>query len=122
LLTTLVDIRHYSKTGVLLTTYNAPGETDPYLGWGVLALGPDGKSFWAGSILTGNLYLFNISTGVKILGPIASGAGPEPNAPNDGDVDDVNPVALGGMCVDGEYHAAIGTLGNLIGGIGTGLL
>jgi hypothetical protein len=122
LLTTLVDIRHYSKTGTLLKTYNAPGETDPYLGWAVLALGPDDQSFWAGSIFPGNLYRFNISTGQKLLGPIASGAGPEPFPPNDNDADDINPGALGGICVDGEYHAAVGTLGNLLGGIAGGLV
>jgi hypothetical protein len=105
LLADLTDIKHYNKLGQLIGTYNAPGEVGTFDGWFALALSADAKSFWAGSQQTGNFTQFNVATGAILAGPIPSGAFREGSTTT---------MALGGICIDGGYHAAIGLIGGTL--------
>jgi streptogramin lyase len=61
-----------------------------------LALDTNGSSFWAGDLLTGNIYRINVSSGVVEYGPIATGAIPNGE----------NSATVGGMCVNGAAGAS----------------
>jgi RHS repeat-associated protein/CSLREA domain-containing protein len=73
------------KDGNIVGTYDAVGDD----GFFSLNLDPDGKSFWTGSITTGKLYKFDITTGGAPLLTITT-----------------NAASLGGVCIFGEITLA----------------
>ncbi|RMF80306.1 MAG: WD40 repeat domain-containing protein [Chloroflexi bacterium] len=76
------------STGRELQRYDVAGENR----WFSLNLDPDGQSFWAGTLDTGNLYKFDIEAGGAPLQMIETGAEDQ----------------LGGVCVFGELTTALG--------------
>jgi len=60
------NVKRLNGSGAVVQTYDAGGENQ----WFSLGLDPDGASFWAGSLDTGNLYRFNIASGAVEVGPI----------------------------------------------------
>lgn len=83
------NIKRLDGTGAVVQTYDAAGQNR----WFSMNLDPNGRSFWAGDILTHDFFRFNIASGAIEVGPI--NAGPR----------------LGGLCVKGEITA--GTISNI---------
>jgi beta-propeller repeat-containing protein len=65
----LTSVKRLNASGTVVQTYGVPGES----GWVGLDLDPNGTSFWAGAVFSGNVYRFNISSGAIELGPISVG-------------------------------------------------
>jgi outer membrane protein assembly factor BamB len=55
-------ILRLSLTGKVIQAYDAPGEDE----WFAVNLDPDGETFWSGNVRTGQVYRFNIQTGVQV--------------------------------------------------------
>ena len=71
LLADLVNIKRYNSQGQVIQTYSVPG-----LGhWFGLNLDIDGTSFWSADYITGNIYKFDIDTGI-VLQKFKSHSGP----------------------------------------------
>ncbi len=90
LLADLDNVKRYNSAGVVIDTYNVTGEDS----WFAMNLDPDGTSFWAGNIVSGDYYKFDIATGgvdVHIAGPFST----------------ERPLEFFGMCVLGEPTAAM---------------
>jgi hypothetical protein len=78
-------IKRVNGDGDVVATYDRAGEDT----WFGIALDPDGKSFWAQTATPGNVYRFNIATGVVDRGPLPSAA------------------SAFGICVKGSRTAAL---------------
>ena len=61
-------IKRVNGNGDVVATYDRAGEDT----WFGIALDPDGQSFWAQTTAPGNVYRFNIATGVVDRGPLAA--------------------------------------------------
>ncbi|MDQ6829919.1 MAG: SMP-30/gluconolactonase/LRE family protein [Gemmatimonadota bacterium] len=81
-------VRRLNASGAVVQTYNFPGITQ----WYTVSLDPDGISFWAGDIASGQIFKFNIATGA-VSTIITTGA----------------PGNLFGVCLKGELTAAVAT-------------
>jgi hypothetical protein len=65
----LTNVKRLNSSGAVVQTYGVPGES----GWIGLDLDPDGSSFWAGAVNSGNFYRFNIASGAVEAGPVNAG-------------------------------------------------
>jgi hypothetical protein len=92
------NIKRLNGSGAVAQTYDVaatevtPGEND----WFSLNLDPNGTSFWAANRSNGNVYRFNISTGVvevTINTGVSLGGG----------------TGVTGICIKGEQSAPLGT-------------
>jgi len=79
------SIKRVNGNGDVVATYDRPGEDT----WFGIALDPDGQSFWAQTTAPGNVFRFNIASGVVDRGPLASAA------------------SAFGICVKGSRTAAL---------------
>jgi len=59
----IYDVRRLDASGNQVAIYDAAGDN----GFAGIALDPDGKSFWASSFLTSNVYKFDIATGAILM-------------------------------------------------------
>ena len=62
------SIKRVDGSGTVVATYDRAGEDT----WFGIALDPDGRSFWAQTATPGNVFRFNIATGIVDRGPLAS--------------------------------------------------
>jgi uncharacterized repeat protein (TIGR01451 family) len=80
------DIKRLDGQGKVLKSYDAPGEDF----WFSINIDPDRSSFWAGDLVSGHVYRFDIGTGGVLTGPVDSGVGS---------------YSLLGICLKGEPTA-----------------
>lgn len=67
------NIKRLDAAGAVVQTYDATGQNN----WFSMNLDPNGRSFWAGDLTSGQFFRFNIATGAIEVGPIQATTGSE---------------------------------------------